>query len=211
MSLKRVISSSAANGSSISSSRGLVTSPRAIETRIFMPPESSRGIAFSKPVRCTRSSISRIAGAALLARDAAQPQRQPDIVEHIRPGQQRRLLEDEADVGAARSASPRQSSRPVVGVDRPAMMRSAVDLPQPDGPSRLRKSPSPDRQVDIAQRGDAVGEGLSDVAQDEQRVFRCPCPSLRPAIRLLARTSCCMRPGYFFRSRPTPLLTKSSV
>ena len=41
-----------------------MTSPRAIETRIFMPPESSRGMAFSKPVRCTRSIISRMAGAA---------------------------------------------------------------------------------------------------------------------------------------------------
>ena len=43
LSLKRVISSSAAKGSSISSSFGLVTSARAIETRIFMPPDSSRG------------------------------------------------------------------------------------------------------------------------------------------------------------------------
>jgi hypothetical protein len=38
-SLNRVISSSAAKGSSISRTRGRVTSPRAIETRIFMPPD----------------------------------------------------------------------------------------------------------------------------------------------------------------------------
>ena len=43
LSLKRVISSSAANGSSMSRSRGCVTSARAIDTRIFMPPDSSRG------------------------------------------------------------------------------------------------------------------------------------------------------------------------
>jgi hypothetical protein len=43
LSFARVISSSAANGSSISSRRGLVTIARAIEARIFMPPESSRG------------------------------------------------------------------------------------------------------------------------------------------------------------------------
>jgi hypothetical protein len=49
--LKRVISSNAANGSSIKSTRGLVTMARAIETRIFMPPDNSRGTAFSKPVR----------------------------------------------------------------------------------------------------------------------------------------------------------------
>ena len=43
LSLKRVISSSAANGSSISRMSGSVTSARASDTRIFMPPESSRG------------------------------------------------------------------------------------------------------------------------------------------------------------------------
>src|SRR5690606_10300496 len=34
-----------------------------------------------------------------------------------------------------------QSISPVLALPRPAMMRSAVDLPQPDGPSRLRNSP----------------------------------------------------------------------
>jgi hypothetical protein len=43
LSLKRVISSSAANGSSINSSAGSVTSARAIETRMRMPPDNSRG------------------------------------------------------------------------------------------------------------------------------------------------------------------------
>jgi hypothetical protein len=36
-------SSSAANGSSISNISGSVASARAIDTRIFMPPDSSRG------------------------------------------------------------------------------------------------------------------------------------------------------------------------
>src|SRR5665213_3085856 len=45
LSFCRVISSSAANGSSIRRRRGLVTSARAIETRMRMPPESSRGWA----------------------------------------------------------------------------------------------------------------------------------------------------------------------
>ena len=39
----RVISSRAANGSSISRIAGRVASARAIDTRIFMPPESCRG------------------------------------------------------------------------------------------------------------------------------------------------------------------------
>ena len=43
LSRKRVISSSAANGSSISRISGSVTNARASETRIFMPPDNSRG------------------------------------------------------------------------------------------------------------------------------------------------------------------------
>ena len=46
----RVISSSAPNGSSISSSAGSNESARAIETRCCMPPESCHGWWFSKPV-----------------------------------------------------------------------------------------------------------------------------------------------------------------
>ena len=121
LSLKRVISSSAANGSSINSTRGLVTSPRAIETRIFMPPESSRGTAFSKPVEVHALQHLADRRRRLGARHALQPERQPDIVEDAGPGQQRRLLEHEADVGAAEEAAPRQSSMPEVGVDRPAI------------------------------------------------------------------------------------------
>ena len=43
-----MISSSAANGSSISRISGSVTSARASETRIFMPPDNSRGIGVGK-------------------------------------------------------------------------------------------------------------------------------------------------------------------
>src|ERR1700688_4275360 len=37
---------------------------------------------------------------------------------------------------------PGHSTAPRVGSLNPAMMRSAVDLPQPDGPSRVRNSPA---------------------------------------------------------------------
>ena len=53
----RVISSRAPNGSSISSSRGLSASARAIATRCCMPPESWSGWLLAKSVRPT-SSIS---------------------------------------------------------------------------------------------------------------------------------------------------------
>src|SRR5690349_22898211 len=38
------------------------------------------------------------------------------------------------------TGAPSSSTRPVVGVSSPATMRSSVDLPQPEGPSRQMKS-----------------------------------------------------------------------
>src|SRR5207244_6346800 len=40
------------------------------------------------------------------------------------------------------TSSPPNTIRPEVGSSRPAIMRSVVVLPQPDGPSRQKKSPS---------------------------------------------------------------------
>src|SRR6185295_14310292 len=39
-----------------------------------------------------------------------------------------------------RTGAPLTRTRPVVGWSRPATMRSSVDLPEPEGPSRTRKS-----------------------------------------------------------------------
>ena len=68
----RVISSSAPNGSSISSSAGEKESARAIDTRCCMPPESCHGWCLSKPVSSTSSSIS-------VTRSARRPRSQPII------------------------------------------------------------------------------------------------------------------------------------
>ena len=38
------------------------------------------------------------------------------------------------------TGEPSSTTRPVVGVSRPATMRSSVDLPQPDGPRIVMKS-----------------------------------------------------------------------
>ncbi|MNP00934.1 hypothetical protein D3C76_927330 [compost metagenome] len=67
-SVSPVSTSSAEKASSISSTSGLVTSARAIPTRCFMPPDSSRGSAPPKPARPISSSTasarcSRSAGA----------------------------------------------------------------------------------------------------------------------------------------------------
>ena len=45
---------------------------------------------------------------------------------------------------------PAKSTSPSSGVSKPAMMRSVVVFPQPDGPSRVTKSPSVmDRSSDL--------------------------------------------------------------
>ena len=49
--------------------------------------------------------------------------------------------------------------RPEVGNSSPAIMRSVVVLPQPDGPSRQKNSPLSTVKVELLD-GDEVAEGL---------------------------------------------------
>ena len=93
---------------------------------------------------------------------------------------------------AARSASRscRRSARP-----RPAMMRSSVDLPQPEGPSRLTNSPSREIEIDAADGERAVRELLGDVADRNERAA-CRCAPRR-------------RRGH--AHAPTPLFTNSRL
>ena len=113
-----------------------------METRMRMPPDSSRGRAWAKPLQPDLRAAPRSPPAAAARRPwPAQPERQPDVLGGVRPGQQRRILEHEADLARRRAAPPSQASRPPSGASSPAISRSRVDLPQPDGPSRARKSP----------------------------------------------------------------------
>src|SRR5579862_207829 len=130
----RVISSSAAKGSSMRRRLGLVTSARAIETRIFMPPDSSRGKARAKPPSPTSSSAACACASA------------PDA--RFRSNGRRTLSMTRAQGMSVGSWKTNPISRPsgrtmlpALGRARPAMMRRIVLLPQPEGPSRLRNSP----------------------------------------------------------------------
>ena len=50
-------------------------------------------------------------------------------------------------------------------ISRPAIIRSSVDLPQPDGPTRTI-NPVGDREADIVlDRDDSAGERLGDVLE----------------------------------------------
>ncbi len=109
----------------------------------------------------------------LLARTAARARgftRRPKATfsntRHV--AEQRVVLEHEADLALARVAVRRRPRRgtgrcPQSGVSRPAMMRSSVVLPQPEGPSSATSSPEGNVQADVVQRGEAA-EALRDVA-----------------------------------------------
>ena len=148
----------------------------------------------------------------------------------VRPGHQRRLLEHEADLAAVVLArrDPGHSTLPAVGSARPAMMRSAVDLPQPEGPSRDTNSPGRDVEIEPGERRRAVREGLADAAQSERRRWRIAmrtspprsarvgCPHVRRAFAASRRGAHASSPqgggrSLLLSSAPTPLFTNCSV
>ena len=69
----------------------------------------------------------------------------------------------------SREERPGRTTRPDVSRSRPAMMRSTVDLPHPDGPTRVRNSPRAEVEVDALDGQRAVRPGLADAAQPEHR------------------------------------------
>ena len=66
------------------------------------------------------------------------------------------------------TGSPPIRMTPSVGSSRPAIIRSAVDLPQPDGPSRTRKLAVGDVEAEIGHRFD-VAEALGDPIEVDVR------------------------------------------
>ena len=94
---------------------------------------------------------------ALAARDLLVAQAEGDVVEHVEVREQRVALEDGVDVAplaAAPAARSVPSSRisPAVGRSKPAIIRSVVVLPQPDGPSSEKNSPAAIVEVDPVDR-----------------------------------------------------------
>ena len=123
---------------------GSTASARASATRWRCPPESCDGIAARQRRRAAPAAAAR-------ARARGSPLRRPhaprshaqaegDVLEHRHVAEQRVVLEHEADVALARTvagvtSSSSKSTGPPSRGSRPAMMRSSVVLPEPDGPS----------------------------------------------------------------------------
>ena len=60
------------------------------------------------------------------------------------------------------TSSPPTMMRPSSGVSKPAIIRSVVVLPQPEGPSSAKNSPGCDRQVDAVDHARLAVEALLD-------------------------------------------------
>ena len=97
-------------------------------------------------------------------RDLLAPQTERDVVGDGQVREQRVRLEDGVDVALERRdaddvAAASASTRPSSGSSNPAIMRSEVVLPQPDGPSIEKNSPRVDLDRDVVDR-DHVAEAL---------------------------------------------------
>ena len=131
----RVISSSAPNGSSKRASCGSATRARAIDTRIRMPPESSRGCCFSKPSSPTSASASRARRARSADGTPASSPTSSTFFWALRHSS--RVASWKTKLVTAASTS----RLPWLMVSRPAARRRRVDLPHPEGPTTDTNSP----------------------------------------------------------------------
>ena len=141
------------------------TRPRAIDTRICMPPDSARGSAPRTSSGRPAPAPRRRAHRPRLARHAGQIQRQAHVGLHAGPGHQRGRLEHEGHACCPLSSScatglRHSSRRPSVGSSRPATIFSSVLLPQPEGPEQRDELAFVDGQVHRLQRLRAVRVGL---------------------------------------------------
>src|SRR3954463_10861458 len=142
----RVISSSAANGSSISSTAGSSARARASDTRCCMPPDSWCGYLVSNPVRpTTRISSSILAPSRGAPRPAARSRSRPMLLATLSQGIRFACWNTRPMRPAwrkLRGATPPIVTIPRVGAIRSATTLSKVLLPQPDGPTSETNAPS---------------------------------------------------------------------
>src|SRR6266540_6244627 len=130
-------------GSSMHRSNGSIARARAMPTRCFIPPLSSRGNAFSNPVSPTASMNfrARVCRAGNGTFCASSPSSTFCVT--VSQGKRANDWNTIATWGlSARIGWPSKSTSPDVGFSRPTRIRRRVDLPDPDGPTTQTKSDS---------------------------------------------------------------------
>ena len=149
----RSLRSSAANGSSSSSSFGNLASARAKRHALALAARQLRWPA-PRVIRhldqCQHLLDARGAAPAL---HALLAQAEGDVGGDVHMREQRIGLEHHVDrprIGRQRGhVVPSMTMRPLSGVSKPAIIRSRVVLPQPDGPEQREELAALDRQRDI--------------------------------------------------------------
>ena len=98
--------------------------------------------------------------------DSAHLQAVREVVAHAHVRIERVALKDHRQVARLRrnavTSPPPMTNAARVGVSSPAISRSSVLLPHPDGPTSTRNSPSSIVEVDVADAAVAVRIGLRD-------------------------------------------------
>ena len=144
--VSRSLRSSALNGSSSSSSAGFTAIERATAMRCCWPPErlvtprsAKSSIRTSDSASCTRAATSAFGDPPRLQPEARRSRRPSDAETARSSGTPRRCCACARRRGSGRGPRPRCCRRRARS--RPAMMRSSVVLPQPEGPSSETNSP----------------------------------------------------------------------
>ena len=139
--------SSAANGSSSRIRRGSGASARATATRCCWPPESSCGPAMAEAAE--PDELEQVGHAPPAALAARQPE--ADVLGDAEVREEQALLRARSrSAGGARgraacpssNVSPLSAMRPRSGWSKPAIRRSSVVLPEPEGPRTAAKPPA---------------------------------------------------------------------
>ena len=186
------------NGSSSSSTVGRGARARARATRCCWPPESVPGSGRRARSSPTSSRASAIRAGRSGSR-AADPVADVALDGHVR--EQRPVLEHHADpallgrhprAGAGRRLDRRRVTSPASGRSRPAMMRSSVVLPQPDGPSRATTVPgatsrSTSWSTSTAPKRFSIPVTATPVAAMRRRGYRCVTNGCRPRTAAVRR------------------------
>ena len=142
----RSLRSRAPRGSSSSRARGRLTSARARATRCCWPPDSWRGLRFSRPSSSTRDRAS--ATRRLISSLSTFLRRRPKATfsKTSMWGKSaycwNTMLTSRRKGGTPTMSRPWSRIWPLVGSSKPAIIRRVVVLPQPDGPSIEKNSPS---------------------------------------------------------------------
>src|SRR6185369_3822816 len=164
----------APNGSSSSSTLGSIDSARAMPTRCFMPPEISPGRFCAAGVRPTRA---RAASVRALSRapDSAPPNTRSTarytFSKQVSHGSSEWFWNTTPRSGPGPAISRLAQIRlPRVGVVRPAIRLSKVDLPQPEWPISATNSPLAVVRLSlIAVSGSGNGTSCLHLFESERR------------------------------------------